>query len=69
MGVSMETLLGPHRRHIQKKLTLKTGSSSRVDKSMTPSKALHSQFLFAADSTRVRRWENNDGTVKHEQKT
>ena len=29
---------------------------------------LRSQFLFAADSTKVRRSENNDGTVKHEQK-
>ena len=39
-----------------------------MDKTETPSETLRSQFLSVADSTKVRRSENNDGTVKHEQK-
>ena len=66
--MSMETLLVSSKTH-SKNLTLKTGSSGRMDKTTTKlrhRRKRYAVFFFAADSTSVMRSENNDDIVKHE---
>ena len=66
LGLSLEALLGSHWWHLQKSLLWRLAVFKGWAK-LFPVEDATQSFLVAADSTKVRRSDNKDGTFKHEQ--